>query len=77
MASTAAPRRPQGSGGLNVHSLRCSDEVWTLAARRAAREGITMSYVIAQLLEGFGLGYVDPPVIERTFVPTRQPTAAA
>ncbi len=44
-----------------VRSFRCSDEVWEAARKRAFEDGITASFVVSELLEGYALGRLDLP----------------
>jgi hypothetical protein len=60
-----------------VHSIRCTDELWTNAKARADREGVTMNYVITEIMEGYARGLMDLPVITKTFIPTREEVVAA
>lgn len=55
-ANYAAPR-----------SFRLAEKPWRAARTRAAQEGQTMSYVIATLVEGYGLGEVSLPKVEKVW----------
>jgi len=52
-------------------SVRVADEPWEKARRRAAHEGITMSRMVALLVEGYGQGLIDLPKVQIVFTPTR------
>lgn len=52
---------------MNTRSFRCADSVWTKAQDRAKSEGKTMSSVVAELLEGYGKGYIDTPKIVKQY----------
>lgn len=70
------PRRPNGSKEMPARSIRCSDEAWEPAKRRANYEGVTMSNMAAQLIEGYGKGLIDLPKVQRVYQPTREPGTA-
>lgn len=57
------PRRPEGTTADPVRSVRCSDEVWDRAKRRAEHEGVTLSYVVQTMLDGYGRGLVNLPKV--------------
>lgn len=54
-------RRPNGSAPDPVRSVRCSDEMWSAAKRRAESDGVTMSRVLSLIIEGYALGKIDLP----------------
>jgi len=43
------------------HAIRCSDARWMKAQRRAESEGVTMTLMISELLDGYGRGLVKLP----------------
>ena len=53
--------RPTPVEELFNHSFRCSGPVWAQARERAAREKISMSSVVADLVAGYGEGAYDLP----------------
>ncbi len=67
MPGVARHRRPNGSAEQPVRSVRVSDELWDLARKRAAVDGVTLSYVMATMLEGYAYHAVDLPKVSRTF----------
>lgn len=54
-------RRPNGTGTSPTRSVRCDDEVWEAARRRAVFENVTISHVVQLILDGYGKGYIDLP----------------
>lgn len=68
---SAKHHRPTGSGQAPVRSVRVTDEVWEAARRRAAYEGVTMSHVVNQIVEGYSRGLIDMPKVVVTYVPPR------
>lgn len=54
-----------------VHSVRCTDELWTRAKRRADHEGVSMNFVVSQILEGYAAGLMDLPTVSMEFTPTK------
>jgi len=54
-----------------ARSVRVADEPWEAAKRRATFEGITMSNMAAQLIEGYGKGLIDLPKLQKVYTPTR------
>ena len=71
-------RRPDGNPGYPVRSARISDDVWDKAQRRATYEGVTMSQVIHEFVDGYGSRLVDLPTVEVKFTkpkPAEVPTA--
>lgn len=55
-----------------VRSFRCSDEVWESAKRRASGEEVTVSFVLAELLEGYATGALDLPTTHKVWTPFRE-----
>jgi hypothetical protein len=60
-------RRPNGNPGYPVRSVRISDELWERAQRRAAYEGVTMSKVLYQIVEGYAAGLVNLPKVQVSY----------
>lgn len=60
-------RRPNGSPENPVRSVRCADDVWEPARRRADAEGVTMSHVLHTFICGYGEGLLNLPTITTTF----------
>lgn len=60
--SRARPRRVKGAKP--ARSVRIADEVWDRARNRAAYEGVTISYVIDSLLEGYSKGLLNLPKVQ-------------
>lgn len=73
--TTMGGRRPNGSRTLPVRSLRCSDEVWDAARRRAAYEGVTISHVLNLMVEGYAQGLLDMPRVRVMYQPPREKPA--
>lgn len=61
-ASRARPRKAKGE--TPARSVRIADETWDRARNRAAYEGVTISYVIGSLLEGYSKGLLNLPKVE-------------
>ena len=57
----------------SVRSIRTADASWLAARARAEKEGLSMSSVVSELVEGYALGYIDMPKTSKEFTPTRQP----
>lgn len=51
----------------NIRSVRVPDEAWTAAKERAQAEGVAMSYVVAQLVEGYSIGAFNMPRLVKQF----------
>jgi hypothetical protein len=49
------------------HSVRTTDELWATAKKRAEFEGVTMSHVINELLEGWAHGLLDLPTVTKEY----------
>jgi hypothetical protein len=56
--------------------VRCTDELWASAKRRADADGTQMNTVIVELLEGYARGYINLPKITKSYVPQTVPRAA-
>lgn len=50
-----------------VRTARISDTVWNAATRRARHEDVTMSKVIATLVEGYAKGMIDLPRVQLVY----------
>lgn len=57
-------RRPNGAPENPVRSVRIGDPIWTRASRRARVDGVTMSYVLATLAEGYANGKINLPTVQ-------------
>lgn len=53
------------------HSVRCTDELWESAKARADDEGVTMNYVISEILEGYARKLMDLPEVTKIYSATR------
>lgn len=51
----------------SVRSVRVGDDVWQAARARASREGVTVNFVLGQILEGYAGGHLDLPTVTKTF----------
>ena len=49
------------------HTVRCSDAVWEAARRRASHEGVTISKVITEILEGYASGKLNLPTVIKKY----------
>jgi hypothetical protein len=58
-----ATRKPATS----VRSVRVRDDIWQAARKRATREGVTVNYVLGQLLEGYSRDLLDLPTVTKTY----------
>jgi len=76
MGQRTSTRRPNGSGEFPVRSVRVSDEVWEKAKRRATFEGVTMSRVLAVVVEGYADGYIDLPTVKMVYPTPKVPSEA-
>ncbi len=56
-------RRPRGSDELSVRTFRTDDLTWERARARATRDGMSISRVVATLLDGYARGHIDLPEI--------------
>lgn len=55
-----------------IRSVRTSDEAWTGARERAQREGVSMSHVVNEFVEGYAAGALDlPEVITQKVYPDK------
>ena len=52
-----------------AHSVRTTDELWTKAKRRAEAEGVTMNFVINEILEGYSRGLMNLPRVTKQYAP--------
>ncbi len=43
------------------HSVRASDELWLRARKRADAEGVSLNFVLNEILEGYARGMVNLP----------------
>lgn len=64
----AGPRGAKGS-----HSIRCHDDVWETAKRRATQEGIVLNTVLEEILEGYGKGLINLPKVTKSYATVVQP----
>lgn len=55
----------------STHSIRCTEELWTAARRRANKEGVTMNHVMTEILEGYATGRVDLPTVTKVYAQTK------
>ncbi len=60
-------RRPRGARQLPVHTFRIDDLTWNKARLRATREGLSISRVIATLLDGYAHGHIDMPRVKLVY----------
>ena len=49
------------------HSIRVPDPRWAAARSRAAREGVRISYVINEFLEGYARNQIDMPRVTTSY----------
>lgn len=49
------------------HSFRCNGDVWTMSRERAEKEGVTVSHVINEFLEGYALGKINLPTVIKSY----------
>ena len=49
------------------HSIRVPDNRWTAARARAAREGVRISHVVNEFLEGYARGAINLPRVVTTY----------
>lgn len=48
------------------HSVRTTDELWEMARQRAAKDGVSLNYVINEILEGYARGMLNLPRVKVT-----------
>lgn len=58
----AGPRGAKGS-----HSIRCHDDVWEKARRRADSDSVTINAVLEEILEGYGDGLINLPKVTKSY----------
>jgi hypothetical protein len=58
----AGPRGAKGS-----HSIRCHNDVWEKAKRRAKQEGTVLNAVLEEILEGYGDGLINLPKVTKSY----------
>jgi len=75
MSMRTSSRRPNDAGSFPVRSVRVSDEVWEKAKRRANLEGVTMSRVLALVVEGYADGYLNMPTTRMVYEQPKVPEA--
>ena len=51
----------------SVRSVRVGDDVWQAARKRADKEGVTINYVLGQILEGYSQDLLDLPTVTKTY----------
>lgn len=51
----------------SVRSVRVGDDVWQAARKRAAKEDVTINYVLGQILEGYARNLLDLPTVTKTY----------
>lgn len=56
----------------SVRSVRVPDHIWKTARERAEEEGVTVNFVLGQMLEGYARGLLNLPTVTKTFA---QPAA--
>lgn len=49
------------------HSFRCNGEIWKKGRKRAASEGVSISHVINEFLEGYAKGKINLPKVTKTY----------
>lgn len=76
-ANRGTPRRPNGSKQVPVRSVRVPEDIWEAAKRRATYEGVTMSTVMYEFVEGYAKGLVDLPKVTITYTPPRSTRTVA
>ena len=64
----AGPRGAKGS-----HSIRCHNDVWEEAKRRAKLEGTVINTVLEEILEGYGKGLINLPKVTKSYATVVQP----
>lgn len=64
----AGPRGAKGS-----HSIRCHDDVWEKAKRRAKQDGTVINTVLEEILEGYGDGLINLPKVTKSYAAVVQP----
>ena len=62
----AQTRRPNGQQ-IPSRSIRVGNEEWDRARRRANFEGLTLSNVAAQLIDGYGKGLINLPTVQKVY----------
>lgn len=49
------------------HSFRCDGQTWRKGCERAESEGVNMSHVINEFLEGYATGKLNLPKVVKTY----------
>ena len=70
MAGIKKPK--SGAERAAAHSIRCTDELWNSAKRRAKSEGITMNDVIVGIMDAYARGLMNLPTVTKSFVRTKE-----
>lgn len=60
-------RKERKAPTTSVHSIRTTDELWERAKERAIEEGVTMSYVMNSILEGYADRQLNLPQIIKKY----------
>lgn len=61
------------------HSVRTTDDRWNKAKARADREGVSLNFVLNELLDGYGMGLLNLPKVQvtKTYGPRARAVPAA
>ena len=61
------------------HSVRTTDDRWNKAKARADREGVSLNFVLNELLDGYGMGLLNLPKVQvtKTYGPRARTVPAA
>lgn len=54
-------KSPNGSAKTRPHSVRTTESLWLSAKRRADQDGVSMTYMISEILDGYQRGLVNLP----------------
>lgn len=60
-------KKTRKSPPTTTRSIRCTPEAWRKAQVRAAREGVTMTHVLREFVEGYGNGELNLPKVVKVF----------
>lgn len=65
--SLSTVRKQRKAPVTSVHSVRTTEELWERARARAIEEGVTMSYVMNSILEGYADRQLNLPKIVKKY----------
>lgn len=61
------PKKTRKSPPTVTRSLRCTPEAWQKAQTRADKEGVTLTHVLREFVEGYGNGDLNLPKVVKVY----------